>query len=251
MATKPVLSSEIGDIYTDEFGNEFEKWAVGWRDKKSGRVVNRAQQAKLEDQVIQTKAQTNPFKVIRNAQSLDKSAGYNSYSWLQSQVKRLGSLGRNPSQLMAANVQFTSRISMGSMYLFNYDAKHKDTLPWWDMFPLTIPFSPAKGGFLGLNIHYLPYYYRIALLEKLFDFATSETLTADTKVLFSWGMLQESTKFRAVSVCVKHYLLDHVASNFMFVDPRDWYTAAMLPVDRFVGSGKGAVWKHSLNRMGR
>lgn len=198
-----------------------------------------------------TKTSENPFKAIRSAKDIDPAATYNAYSWLQSQIKKLGSVGRNPSQLMSQNVRLTPKIQFGSMYLFNYDAKHKDTLPYWDQFPLILSFQPAQGGFLGLNLHYLPYNYRFRLLEKLFDFSTTESLNSRTKVLFSWGMLTESTKFPEVKACIKHYLLDQVRSNFMYVDPRDWYTAAMMPTARFVGAGPGKVWKDSQIRMSK
>jgi len=249
MATEKIStpSIAIGDFYTDEFGNKYEKWGIGWRNLKTGKIVTKPEQTNIEKQAIAQKI-ANPFKSIRNAKAIDPNAGYNSYSWMQSQVKRLGSLGRNPAQLMGSNVKFTRKISMGSMYLFNYNAKHKDTLPFWDMFPLVIPFSPANGGFLGLNIHYLPYSLRVALLEKLFDFSTSDSLNAETKMLFSWGMVSSAARYRGVESCVKHYLLNHVNSNFMYVDPRDWYTAAMMPLDRFVGAGKGTVWKNSMRQ---
>lgn len=198
-----------------------------------------------------TKTAENPFKAIRSAKDIDPAATYNAYSWLQTQVKKLGSVGKNPAALMSSNVKLTPRMQFGSMYLFNYDAKHKDTLPYWDQFPLVFPFQPAAGGFLGLNLHYLPYHYRFRLLEKLFDFSTTESLNAKTKVLFSWGMLMETTKFPETKACIKHYLLDHVRSNFMFVDPRDWYTASMMPTARFVGTGPGRVWKDSIQRISK
>ena len=46
----------------------------------------------------------------------------------------------------------------GSMYNFEYDPKTKATLPYYDRFPLCIPIQKAKGGFHGLNLHYLHLY---------------------------------------------------------------------------------------------
>lgn len=240
-------TADIGDIFIDSQGTVYERWANGWKDKKTGKFITRERQAQMEKDYLDNKS-ANPFRSIRTLRDIDQSAAFNSYSWLQRQVKKLGSVGRNPAQLMSQNVKLTSKMQFGSMYLFNYDAKHKDTLPYWDQFPLVFPFQPAAGGFLGLNIHYIPYAYRLRLLDKLFDFATTDGLEHNTRVMFSWGMLMESTKFTEVKSCVKHYLTDHVHSNFMYVDPRDWYTAAMMPIDRFVGAGKGTVWKHSMGR---
>ena len=46
--------------------------------------------------------------------------------------------------------------AFGNMYMYYYDAKHKATLPYFDGFPLIIMMGPAKGGFKGVNLHYLP-----------------------------------------------------------------------------------------------
>ena len=57
----------------------------------------------------------------------------------QEQVKLRGSL-RNP---------------LGNMYMFYYNAKYRNTLPYFDAFPLVVITSLAEGGFYGLNLHYL------------------------------------------------------------------------------------------------
>ena len=53
----------------------------------------------------------------------------------------------------------------GNMYMFFYDPKYKETLPYYDGFPLIIMLGPAKGGFMGLNLHYLPPAVRARLLD--------------------------------------------------------------------------------------
>ena len=49
-----------------------------------------------------------------------------------------------------------STVRVGQMFLFAYDAKHKDTLPYYDRYPLIFPFKKVNDGFLGINMHYLP-----------------------------------------------------------------------------------------------
>ncbi len=43
--------------------------------------------------------------------------------------------------------------------------------PYYDSFPLVLPLETIKGGFMGLNFHYLPYILRFRLLERLQRFA--------------------------------------------------------------------------------
>ena len=52
--------------------------------------------------------------------------------------------------------RMTAMPLVGSMYMYEYSAKHKDTLPYYDRLPLIFPYKKVKGGFYGLNMHYLP-----------------------------------------------------------------------------------------------
>ena len=190
----------------------------------------------------------NPFGQIRNASDLAGKA-YNAFSWYQSKIKNLGGPAKDPSQLLSMktkDTKFTTRLQPGSMYLYNYDPKYKETLPYYDMFPLVFPFSTFKGGFIGLNLHYLPYGARFKLMEKLMEFATDTTINDKTKLAFSYQLLNSSAKFKEFKSCVKQYLTNHVRTRFMLIDPQDWLTAVMLPVDRFVKAGKNTVWADSM-----
>ena len=62
-----------------------------------------------------------------------------------------------------------ARRIIGSMQMFFYDPKYKETLPYYDRFPLAIIVKPAKGGFLGMNLHYLPPILRAKFLDALMD----------------------------------------------------------------------------------
>ena len=53
--------------------------------------------------------------------------------------------------------------------MYFYDPKTKDTLPYYDRFPLTIMVGPAPKGFYGLNLHYLPLDIRARFLDSLLD----------------------------------------------------------------------------------
>ena len=55
----------------------------------------------------------------------------------------------------------------GRLNMFFYDPKFKKTLPYYDTFPLVLPLESFRGGFLGINLHYLPIPLRVRLLDKL------------------------------------------------------------------------------------
>jgi hypothetical protein len=138
-----------------------------------------------------------------------------------------------------------TKVLPGTMIMYMYDPKHADTLPFYDQFPLCLPFKLVKGGFYGLNLHYLPYNLRALLLDKLMMFKTTPGLSEATRLRFSWQLLDGISKFAAAKPCVKHYLYDHVRTPFKAVHAQDWATAILLPVEQFVGASTYEVWRES------
>lgn len=167
-----------------------------------------------------------------------------SMRWYQDKMRDM-SASVTPNKLLRIQNQLTNRIQVGSMYMYIYDPKLKETLPYYDTFPLVFPYKKVPGGFYGINLHYLPYGLRFQLLQRLFDLATDTTITDSTRLVMSWKVLSASSKFAAVTPCVKHYLDAHVMSRFLQIPPKDWATAVMLPVERFVGATKNKVWRDS------
>ena len=179
---------------------------------------------------------------IFNDSAYDMTAVRKSQSWFTSEIKKLGT---TTPQKVLRDGQLVSTLMPGNMYLFYYDPKHKDTLPYYDRFPLVLPFMKAKGGFYGLNFHYLPPILRVKLLDRLMMFSTTKTLTEQTRLRFKYQLIAGSSKFQWAQPCVKMYLNSHVQSRFVMVDPKDWVTAMMLPVERFVNANKYSVWRDS------
>jgi hypothetical protein len=123
---------------------------------------------------------------------------------------------------------------IGKMYLFTYDAKHKDKLPFFDMFPLVFPIEYYSDGFLGLNLHYLPMYARAGLIDSLSVLATDDKYTDNTKLNISYGVLKSAAdSFGDYNSCVKRYLFGHVRSSFSYISPNDWTKAAALPLQKW------------------
>ena len=78
-----------------------------------------------------------------------------SRAWFKKKASNLRSINRE-ALMKEEPLRRTNKEVVGNMYMFQYDPKHKDTLPYYDLFPLAIVIGPAEGGFLGLNLHYLP-----------------------------------------------------------------------------------------------
>tara|TARA_R110002074_G_scaffold123683_1_gene259453 strand:- start:72326 stop:72898 length:573 start_codon:yes stop_codon:yes gene_type:complete len=184
----------------------------------------------------------NPFEKIR-ANSNDQQK---SFDWYMRQVREVAKRISSPSKVLNSEIgELTQKLDMGSMYLFKYDAKHKDTLPYYDGFPLCLPIEPAPGGFYGMNLHYLPHGLRAQLLGKLLETADNSALSSDTKMAYNWDMLKNASRFAEVKPCVKRYLTVQMQSRFLKINPQDWKAAIFLPVENFKGASKAQVYTDS------
>lgn len=172
-----------------------------------------------------------------------------SREWFRKKVnqmrgKELRRVNRN-ELLKNEEIDLRSRQVYGSMIMFFYDPKHKKTLPYYDSFPLVIPISPAKDGFLGLNLHYLPPILRAKLLGALMDVTNNQKYDSSTKMEVTYDMLKSTSKMRYFKPCIKHYLHEHVRSRFGQVGAAEWEIAAFLPTADWQKSSGNKVYQAS------
>lgn len=179
------------------------------------------------------------------------SATNNANLWLREQAQSVSSVN-NPKQLLSKQTdRMVTAITVGRMYLFMYDPKMKDELPYYDRFPLIFPFRRVKGGFYGINMHYLPHMMRAKLMDNLHLLANNKNYDDSTKLRLSYELLHKASKFRYFEPCVKHYLNSHVRTRFLWVPADQWETALFLPLERFVGATKQQVWRDSRRMVPR
>ena len=173
--------------------------------------------------------------------------------WYRAQAKGVTRQQRNRSQgdklikelKNDSDRKQDQKFRMGNMYLFAYDPKHKDTLPYYDRFPLIFPINRAKGGFLGINMHYLPPILRAKLMDQLYTVLNNRNFDETTKLTASYKVLAGAAKFSAFAPCVKHYLSAHVRSQPAYINPSEWDIALFLPTQKFVGASANKVYQDS------
>lgn len=134
---------------------------------------------------------------------------------------------------------------IGSMYMFFYDPKWKDKLPYYDRFPLIFMMNKYSDGFLGMNLHYLPPTYRARLMDALYDISTERN--DKKRIKMSYSLLNSSGRFSYFRPTVKRYLNKHIRSRFRYIPSNEWDIALMLPTERFVKASKQNVWNESKN----
>lgn len=134
---------------------------------------------------------------------------------------------------------------IGEMYFFKYDPKTKEDLPYYDTFPLVFPINKAKGGFYGLNMHYLPPQLRAQLMDALYSLSSDDRYNEDTRLQLSYEVLAKAGQFKAFKPCIKRYLAKHVQSRFIKIEASEWDIALFLPVSQFQKKGARTVWADS------
>jgi len=173
--------------------------------------------------------------------------------WYRDQAKQNTRTSRNRSQgdklirelRQDDDRRQDSRFMLGNMYLFAYDPKHKDTLPYYDRFPLIFPINKAKGGFLGINMHYLPPILRAKLMDQLYTVLSNKRYDDTTRINASYKILNGAAKFKEFAPCVKHYLNAHVRTKPAYINPTEWDIALFLPTQKFVGATATQVYADS------
>lgn len=167
-----------------------------------------------------------------------------SRDWFRRKASSLRRVNRN-ALMREEPIQLSNRRLIGSMQMFFYDPKTKDKLPYYDSFPLAIVVKPAPGGFLGLNLHYLPPALRAKFLDAILDITNDTKYDDDTKFDITYRLLKRSSKFKYFKPCVKHYLNSNVRSRFATVPAPEWEIATFLPTADWQKAGAAKVYADS------
>ncbi len=108
---------------------------------------------------------------------------------------------------------------IGKMYFFRYDAKWKNLLPKWDVFPLIFlvglkfDINDEEGTkFIGANVHYLEGNLRLKMVNS---FLNKRNRIAPKQTLHM-------------------YLMNYLDSFLLEVDEEDWEFIASLPLEKFI-----------------
>lgn len=169
-----------------------------------------------------------------------------SRAWLKSKVK---DLKPTSSKLMTDRDRLKNKSMIGRMYFYFYDPKTKETMPYYDRFPLVIPIQRYNDGFLGLNLHYIHPKHRMILLDKLSDTMSNDTYDETTKLKINYRYLASASKIFEATPCIKRYLFTQIESRFLEITADEWDIAAMLPVETFVGATTSKVYADSRKKF--
>ena len=170
--------------------------------------------------------------------------------WYRNTARQHGSRINENRFVNSDAERLTSLPRVGSMYMYLYDAKTQDTLPYWDKFPLIFPFRVQADRFWGINLHYLPLPLRAKLMDGLYDTVNNKRYDESTKLRISYQLLNSASQYRMFKPCVKQYLVGQMKSKFVYIYPSEWDIAIFLPLERFQKATKTQVWGESKKQIG-
>jgi hypothetical protein len=165
-----------------------------------------------------------------------------STAWFKTKIDALG--GNSPTAkydlLKTTKEHQVTRFLPGCMFIFKYDPKTKEDLPFYDNWPCTLIFSIVGDRAIGINLHYLGYEFRKKLLDKMMMTANRYHNNQQQVLRLNWKLLSNVSKFPEVAPTVHSYLYSHVQSKLIKVDVDEWVIASNLPIESF--SKKSFSW---------
>jgi hypothetical protein len=152
--------------------------------------------------------------------------------WLTNKIKNIRTIG-------------APTLEIGKMFMFWYDPKWKDVLPYYDICPLILVVDMDKKGFYGLNLHYLPPQLRAMLLDRLLAIRSNNKYDSTTYLKISYSILKATQKYAAFKPCFHRYLWSHVRSKFAPIQMNEWDIAIFLPLAVWRKEKAGKIWSDS------
>jgi len=227
------------------------QWAELLPSGKTGRMATREIGQELERRAADAKLSTQP-NVFDNLLARGIRSGMipartqEARNWFRNVAKGTDIKERD---LLAEKTRMKRNITIGKMYFFQYNPKHRKTLPYYDMFPLIFPIERYDDGFLGLNMHYLPLPLRAKLMDNLYTIASNSRFDEKTKLVASYKILKGASKFSLFEPTIHRYLKGYVQSRFIEITSSEWDLALFLPVESFKKKSKSKVWADTQRKL--
>tara|TARA_B110000444_G_scaffold22008_3_gene18274 strand:+ start:11844 stop:12431 length:588 start_codon:yes stop_codon:yes gene_type:complete len=171
-----------------------------------------------------------------------------SLKWFKGQMRNI-TMPSRPKLIADENFDYTNKPLVGRMFMYVYDPKHKKTLPYYDRFPLIFLVEKAKGGFTGLNMHYLPHKFRAILFDNLQNYTNNKKYNKTTRLRLKYDFLKSNARLRYFAPCYKRYLNDHVKSRIVEIPAQHWESVLFLPSEQFKKNTKATVWTKSRKQI--
>lgn len=103
------------------------------------------------------------------------------------------------------------RARFGFPMMFKYSPKTASVLPYYDILPMPILLAKYSDGFLGLNIHYLPWAKRLQLADRLVKSAKNKKRINYGQIKSAWQSLRLPVGYSYL--IIRRYLVSHIQTD--------------------------------------
>ena len=186
----------------------------------------------------------NVFDAINNFAKLKsyyKNYNKEALNWYRREVSSLGDI--NKLKLLGDNIRYQqSKPEIGKFCLYFYSPKHKETLPYYDTFPLILTLPSERHELAGLNFHYLDPMNRLKLLQAIISIQGSNFSEAK-KLEATYETIKAATNL--FKPTYHAYLFKHIKSKVVVIPMESVVPAVFLPIAAFKKKSQTAVWKDS------
>lgn len=117
------------------------------------------------------------------------------------------------------------KLRLGYPVMFVYNAKWKSILPYWDAVPMPIILAKYSDGFLGLNIHYLPWAKRLMLAERLVRATKNKNRITYPDIKSAWKSVRIPVGW--AYLIIRRYLVSHIRGNIATFTWEDYKKSAV------------------------
>ena len=155
------------------------------------------------------------------------------------------------NKVVTKGIDDLSRRDLGSLILFGYyDPKTKEKLSFWDLIPLLLVFG-FNGNYLwGLNIHYIPYTYRLNFIGYLYNKRYKENK------FLTWNDIKMAWKGAKIPMAYAYfsyrlYLIPRISTNIKSFGELDWKPVTVNVLPKFKKMADAAIYSYIYQQIKR
>lgn len=177
-----------------------------------------------------------------------KEKTYQALEWYNRKINKfLGKTAENVvnPQEFEKKVTQPKKITPGLFYIFGYNPLNKNTLPYYDKFPLVLVLKLVPHGFIGLNMHYIDPHSRAIFMDRLYEYESMDRNLGSTKININYNILKDKRSLSYYRPCIKRYYITNIRKFIAKVPQEEWDIFLFMPTEKFQNENKEDVWAKS------
>ena len=147
-------------------------------------------------------------------------------------------------------VSSPNKMRLGEMFLYVYSPKFKDdkkVLPYYDTLPLIILLGKGGDRMLGINVHYIPWTWRVKLVRDMMKAVGGghRVRYRDIKNAIKSAKIPSAIMYYAL----RTYLYGHIRSEVKNFDSQNFELALQNVMPKFQRKTDTYIYKEMLSKL--